>query len=156
MSKKEEKEKRLFDILSKIKEAGIKSDIKRDEERNKLESLSNRIQAILQILKKQMKSSEMNYLIFYDIADDKVRVQISKYLIKRGCKRIQKSVFLARSENKHFQQILADLKEVNSLYENNDSIILVPINSSDVRGMQLIGMNVDLTLITDKPSTLFF
>ena len=28
MSKKEEKEKRLFDILSKIKEAGIKSDIK--------------------------------------------------------------------------------------------------------------------------------
>jgi hypothetical protein len=25
-----------------------------------------------------------------------------------------------------------------------------------VRGMQLIGMNVDLTLITDKPSTLFF
>ena len=96
MSKKEEKEKRLFDILSKIKEAGIKSDIKRDEERNELESLSNRIQAILQILKKQMKSSEMNYLIFYDIADDKVRVQISKYLIKRGCKRIQKSVFLAR------------------------------------------------------------
>jgi CRISPR-associated protein Cas2 len=89
MSKKEEKEKRLFDILSKIKEAGIKSNIKRDEERNELESLSNRIQAILQILKKQMKSSEMNYLIFYDIADDKVRVQISKYLIKRGCKRIQ-------------------------------------------------------------------
>jgi hypothetical protein len=82
MSKKEEKEKRLFDILSKIKEAGIKGDIKRDEERNELESLSNRIQAILQILKKQMKSSEMNYLIFYDIADDKVRVQISKYLIK--------------------------------------------------------------------------
>ena len=60
MSKKEEKEKRLFDILSKIKEAGIKGDIKRDEERNELESLSNRIQAILQILKKQMKSSEMN------------------------------------------------------------------------------------------------
>jgi hypothetical protein len=92
MSKKEEKEKRLFDILSKIKEAGIKSDIKRDEETNELESLSNRIQAILQILKKQMKSSEMNYLIFYDIADDKVRVQISKYLVKRGCKRIQKTV----------------------------------------------------------------
>ena len=83
MSKKEEKEKRLFDILSKIKEAGIKSDIKRDEERSELESLSNRIQAILQILKKQMKSSEMNYLIFYDIADDKVRVQISKYLINK-------------------------------------------------------------------------
>ena len=57
MSKKEEKEKRLFDILSKIKEAGIKSDIKRDEERSELESLSNRIQAILQILKKQMKSN---------------------------------------------------------------------------------------------------
>ncbi len=156
MSKKEEKEKRLFDILSKIKEAGIKSDINREEESNELESLSYRIQAILQILKKQMKSNEMNYLIFYDIAEDKVRIQVSKYLIKRGCIRIQKSVFLARSENKFFQQIMNDLKEVNSLYENNDSIILVPINSSDVRGMQLIGKNVDLTLMTDKPSTLFF
>ena len=156
MRKKEEKEKRLFDILSKIKEAGIKSDIKRDEERSELESLSYRIQAILQILKKQMKSNEMNYLIFYDIAEDKVRIQVSKYLIKRGCIRIQKSVFLARSENKFFQQIMNDLKEVNSLYENKDSIILVPINSSDVRGMQLIGKNVDLTLMTDKPSTLFF
>lgn len=156
MRKKEEKEKRLFDILSKIKEAGIKSDINREEESNELESLSYRIQAILQILKKQMKSNEMNYLIFYDIAEDKVRIQVSKYLIKRGCIRIQKSVFLARSENKFFQQIMNDLKEVNSLYENNDSIILVPINSSDVRGMQLIGKNVDLTLMTDKPSTLFF
>lgn len=156
MRKKEEKENRLFDILSKIKEAGIKSDINREEESNELESLSYRIQAILQILKKQMKSNEMNYLIFYDIAEDKVRIQVSKYLIKRGCIRIQKSVFLARSENKFFQQIMNDLKEVNSLYENNDSIILVPINSSDVRGMQLIGKNVDLTLMTDKPSTLFF
>lgn len=156
MRKKEEKEKRLFDKLSKIKEAGIKSDINREEESNELESLSYRIQAILQILKKQMKSNEMNYLIFYDIAEDKVRIQVSKYLIKRGCIRIQKSVFLARSENKFFQQIMNDLKEVNSLYENNDSIILVPINSSDVRGMQLIGKNVDLTLMTDKPSTLFF
>jgi CRISPR-associated endonuclease Cas2 len=156
MKKKELKERRLMEILTQIKEAGIKSSPKKDEERNELESLSYRIQAILQILKKQMKSSEMNYLIFYDIAEDKVRIQVSKYLIKRGCVRIQKSVFLARSENKHFQEIINDLQEVNSLYENKDSIILVPINSSDVRGMQLIGKNVDMTLMTDKPSTLFF
>jgi CRISPR-associated endonuclease Cas2 len=156
MKKRELKEKKLLDILSQIKEAGLRGAWKKDEEINELDSLNVRIQGILQILKKQIKSSEMNYLIFYDIAEDKIRHQISKYLIKRGCVRIQKSVFLARSENKNFQEILCDLREVNSLYENKDSIILVPINSSDVRGMQLIGKNVDLTVITDKPSTLFF
>ena len=92
----------------------------------------------------------------YDISNDKVRLQIAKYLLKQGCVRIQKSVFMVKSSNKHFQEIYDTLKEVNAYYQNEDSIILVPINASDVRSMKLIGKNVAIATITDKPNTLFF
>ncbi len=98
----------------------------------------------------------MTYLIMYDINDDKVRNQVSKYLIKKSCIRIQKSVFLARTEHVEFQEIHNSLNEINGYYENKDSIILVPVNSSDVRSMKLIGQNVDIQIVTSKPSTLFF
>lgn len=98
----------------------------------------------------------MTYLILYDISNDKVRTQIAKYLLQQGCMRIQKSVFMVKSKNKQFQEIYDTLKEVNEYYQNEDSIILVPINASDVRSMKLIGKNVQIEAITDKPNTLFF
>ncbi|MBK6949016.1 MAG: CRISPR-associated endonuclease Cas2 [Haliscomenobacter sp.] len=98
----------------------------------------------------------MIYLIMYDITDNKVRTQIAKYLEKQGCTRIQKSVFLARSEAKNFQEIHDTLRDVNEMYDNEDSIILVPVNASDARAMKLIGKNVQIEAITDKPNTLFF
>ncbi len=98
----------------------------------------------------------MTYLVLYDISDHKVRALVAKYLKKKGCVRIQKSVFLAHTENRYFQEIYSTLQEINSYYENLDSILLVPINASDVRSMKLIGKNIHLDAITDKPNTLFF
>jgi hypothetical protein len=63
---------------------------------------------------------------------------------------------IAHSENRYFQEIYITLQEVNSYYENEDSIILVPVNASDVRSMKLIGKNVHIDTLTDKPNTLFF
>jgi len=157
MKQPKKKEFSLAEKLERIKAAGIKElnpILITDEV---LETLEQRIKAILQIIKSTpLKSNEMTYLIMYDINDDKVRTQISKYLIKKSCVRIQKSVFLAKTENKYFQEIYETLKEINSYYENKDSIILVPVNSSDVRSMKMIGYNIDLQLVTDKPNTLFF
>ncbi len=122
-----------------------------------LAPLATRIRKILGIVEKgPLKALEMVWLIMYDISDDKVRLQIAKYLIRQGCIRIQKSVFIARSDNKHFDEIHQTLKEVNEMYDNEDSIIMVPVNVSDVRSMRLIGKNVDIQAITDPPSTLFF
>ena len=103
-----------------------------------------------------LKANEMTYLIMYDITNNKVRLQIAKYLERQGCIRIQKSVFMVKTENPHFQEIHDTLKEVNSYYQNEDSIILVPVNASDVRSMKLIGKNVQIAAIVDKPNTLFF
>lgn len=98
----------------------------------------------------------MTYLVMYDITSDKVRNQIAKYLERQGCIRIQKSVFIARSEARNFQEICDTLNEVNSYYDNEDSILLVPVNTSDVRSMKVIGKALQIGIITDKPNTLFF
>jgi CRISPR-associated endonuclease Cas2 len=120
-------------------------------------SLPERIAKILGIVQgKPKKSTTMNYMILYDITHNKVRKMISDYLIKNGCIRIQKSVFMANSENKQFTIIYETLRDINSYYENEDSIIMVPINVSDVRSMKLIGQNVSVNILTDPPNTLFF
>lgn len=149
----------LREALQRIKLAGLKEILPPAPpgEEEALAPLSERIARILQLVKQEpQKATEMIYLIMYDITEDKVRNQIAKYLEKKGCTRIQKSVFLARSESKHFQEIYDTLREVNSYYENEDSIILVPVNASDVRSMKLIGKNIQIEAITDKPNTLFF
>jgi CRISPR-associated endonuclease Cas2 len=146
----------LKDKLEKIAKVGIRPMEKKSSLEGLL-TLSERVKVILQIIKSEpIKATEMTYLIMYDISNDKVRLQIAKYLLKQGCVRIQKSVFMVKSSNKHFKEIHEALKEVNSYYENEDSIILVPINTTDVRSMKLIGKNVQIETITDKPNTLFF
>ena len=157
MARPKKKEYSLAEALEKIKQAGITVAPTSPPDLTGFLTLEERIKKILQIVKDApIKATEMTYLIMYDISNDKVRTQIAKYLLKQGCMRIQKSVFMVKSSNKAFQEIYDTLKEVNSYYENEDSIILVPINASDVRSMKLIGKNVLIETITDKPNTLFF
>jgi CRISPR-associated endonuclease Cas2 len=150
------KQRTLKEELEKIAKAGIRP-IQKKVDLEGLLTLEERVNVILRIVKSEpIKATEMTYLIMYDISNDKVRLQIAKYLLKQGCVRIQKSVFMVKSTNKHFEEIHQALKEVNSYYDNEDSIILVPINTTDVRSMKLIGKNVQIETITDKPNTLFF
>ncbi len=149
----------LSEAIRRIKAAGIRETTPPEpvSEDELLLPLSERIVRILQIIRDDpQKATEMIYLIMYDITDNKVRTQIAKYLEKQGCTRIQKSVFLARSEARNFQEIHDTLRDVNDMYDNEDSIILVPVNASDARAMKLIGKNVQIEAITDKPNTLFF
>lgn len=118
--------------------------------------LPERIKLILKILQgNPIKSTTMNYLILYDIQNNKVRTLVSKYLLQKGCIRVQKSVFLCHSDHKLFDEINQTLAEINEVYENQDSIILVPMNISDARSMKLIGQNVNISQIVDPPNTVF-
>ncbi|TAD93188.1 MAG: CRISPR-associated endonuclease Cas2 [Bacteroidetes bacterium] len=122
-----------------------------------LPPLPNRIKTILGIVRhKPQKATTMNYLIMYDIENNKVRTAVSKYLEKQGCVRIQKSVFMANTDQQKFADIHHTLKDINSYYENSDSIIVVPVNVADVRSMKLIGNNVNIDVLVDPPNTLFF
>lgn len=122
----------------------------------KMEPLSQRIQKILGLSQHQPKANEMIYFVMYDIENNKVRAQIAKYLIKKGCTRVQKSIFLANTSRQVYDQIKNDLQEVNNCYENNDSIFLVPVSTDEIKSMKVIGQNVDFDLILRNRNTLFF
>lgn len=155
MAKRERRS--LKERLESITRAGIQPPPASIPPEEQLPELNERVAQILGIIQAEpIKASTMVYLIMYDITDDKVRREIANYLITAGCTRIQKSVYLIKTANARFDEIHTTLSEVNELYANQDSIILVPVNSADVRGMKLIGQNVDIQLITDPPTTLFF
>jgi CRISPR-associated protein Cas2 len=118
--------------------------------------LPQRIKIILNIIKdKPKKPGDMIYIIMYDIESNKVRTEIAKFLIKKGCIRIQKSVYLIRNKPEHIMKIYRSLVEVQQMYENRDSIILVPVDVSSLKSMKLIGKEINIERIIDKPNTLF-
>ncbi|MBQ3657908.1 MAG: CRISPR-associated endonuclease Cas2 [Bacteroidales bacterium] len=148
------------DILQRIAEAGIKDDdeIKRtpEDEESMLDSLPERVRKILNINENQRKSTDMLFFVMYDIAHNKVRNMVAKYLIKRGCYRIQKSIFLADLPPEDFNKIKSDLAEVQAAYDNLDSILIVPISTDYLKSMKIIGQNIDVDLIMRNKNTLFF
>ncbi len=117
--------------------------------------LPERIEKILAIVK-NTNTHHMIYFIMYDIEDNKIRKYLSQYLIEKGCIRIQKSVFLTSSERKTFKEIAETLKEVNAMYANADSIVMVPISTDEIKSMRVIGRKIDLNLFLDKPNTMIF
>ncbi|MBS1744815.1 MAG: CRISPR-associated endonuclease Cas2 [Bacteroidetes bacterium] len=159
MPKPPNKEFNLKARIEKLKAAGFNCIEEKEvalNEEDALKPLPERIQMILGIIRSEpIKSTTMNYLILYDIEKNKIRSLISKYLISMGCIRIQKSVFLAHTDHKKFDVIKTTLAEINEVYENKDSIILVPLNVSDARSMKLIGQNVNIDQIIDPPNTVF-
>jgi|SRR5690554_1661294 len=158
MSRPSNKEFNLKERIEKLKASGLtvsKEDVGFDDD-STLASLPERIKKILGILKsKPVKATTMNYLILYDISNNKVRSLIAEYLLSKGCIRIQKSVYLCHSKHKKFTEIKDTLVDINDTYENEDSIILIPINISDARSMKLIGQNIDIDQIVDPPNTVF-
>ena len=121
-----------------------------------LEELPVRIRKILDIGYHERKATEMLYFVMYDIENDKVRTQIAKYLEKNGCLRVQKSIFFASTERKVFNQLYADLKAIQEMYNNHDSIFFVPVSTDHIRAMKIIGQNTDFDLIMGNKNTLFF
>lgn len=146
--------------ISKIKAAGIVSpgSINPSKFASDVQILSERVEAIIQFMRKAgtKKINEMLCFIFYDIENNKVRTKIAKYLIRKGCIRVQKSVFLAKIDRKVFQEIHTTLKKVQELYDNSDSILFLQVAEDELRSMKMVGQNIDTDLIIDGKNTLFF
>ena len=98
----------------------------------------------------------MLFFVMYDIESNKVRTQIVNYLIRSGCHRIQKSIFLANLSHEKYNKIKEDLAEVQSYYDNHDSILLVPISTDYLQAMKIIGQTINVDVITKNKNTLFF
>ena len=124
---------------------------------DELPTVEARVDSILGIVNKlNRKPTNMLFFVMYDISSNKVRNLVVKYLIKQGCTRIQKSIFLADLDSKTYEQIKTDLTEVQAAYENKDSILVVPLSTDYLKAMKVIGQNIDVDIITHAKSTLFF
>lgn len=150
----------LQEKIRAIKAAGLHVEQPKsisETETDQLQPLNERIRTILHIVKdKPMKATDVLYLVMYDIENNKVRNLIAKYLLEKGCVRIQKSVYFARTHPKVFAEINETLKEVQEAYENVDSIILVPVHSMAAGNMRIIGKDIQLEAMLNAPNTMFF
>ncbi|MCI2125677.1 MAG: CRISPR-associated endonuclease Cas2 [Prevotella sp.] len=149
-----------LEILRKMKKAGIEGspEINRiPNETDLLLPLQERVDKILGIINDHSSSlTNMIFFVMYDIESNKVRYNIAKYLERMGCIRIQKSIFLADLDITKYKSIRQDLAEVQSLYENHDSIIISPISTDLLKSMTIIGQSINLDIITHSKTTLFF
>lgn len=122
-----------------------------------IKTIDERVEFLLNIVNQPKRpANNMLFFVMYDIESNKVRNQIVKYLITNGCTRIQKSIFLADLPLVTYEMIKSDLAEVQACYENNDSILIVPISTDYLQSMKVIGQSIDVDIITRSRNTLFF
>ena len=149
----------LSEYLAKIKKTYTEKQppINADLDDDLLQPIEVRARAILDIVNDPKRPiGNMLFFVMYDIESNKVRRHIAKYLIQKGCTRIQRSIFLADLSSVLYEEIKKDLAEVQSMYENTDSILIVPISVNYLESMKIIGQNLDIDIIAHKKNTLFF
>lgn len=124
---------------------------------DRLLPLTVRIDRILGLTEKARKQNgRMLFFVMYDIESDKVRRLVVRYLQKSGCTRVQKSIFLAECPVATYNRIREDLAEVQAVYDNQDSIIVLPVTTDYLRMMKIIGKEVNIDVITKTKNTIFF
>lgn len=146
-------------VLQRLSEQGLLPETAPNRDGVEWESLpdiESRVRSILNIAQQPRKSTDMLFFVMYDIESNKVRRYVVKYLERKGCTRVQKSIFLANLSMEKYQDIRNDLAEVQAAYANEDSILIVPITTDYLRSMKVIGQNIDVDVITRTQSTLFF
>ena len=160
MAKIDKPRQAFLQKMDKLKRAGISSNREISTSINDpspITDISERVRQIIGLINTPNKNTySMTFFVMYDIENNKVRYQIAKYLERKGCIRVQRSIFLADLNSDVFNEIKADLAEVQSLYDNHDSILIVPISSDYLQAMKIIGQSIDVDIITKTKNTLFF
>ncbi|GAA4410207.1 hypothetical protein GCM10023187_34530 [Nibrella viscosa] len=101
------------------------------------------------------RPEEMYCFIYYDIENNKIRRLVARLLEKQGCIRVQKSVFFARLHRRSYRELTDLLRQIQQLYENEDSIMLLPVGEDMLNSLHCIGKSFDLEMMTAPKNTVF-
>ena len=149
-----------IEILRKLSRAGVQNSPpinRRTGDFSNIQTLQERVDFLMGVVNKPKRpATNMLFFVMYDIESDKVRYHIAKYLERKGCTRIQRSIFLADLDKKIYDLIKSDLEEVQSVYDNQDSIIVCPVSTDQIQAMKIIGEDISIDIITRSRNTLFF
>lgn len=144
-------------MLSKLAGCAPPGAERNETESDEISSINERIEQILHITNHPDRpATNMLFFIMYDITSNKVRRLVAKYLKEKGCSRIQRSIFLADLPAGDYEIIRTDLAAVQAAYDNDDSILILPVSDGYLNAMKIIGHDINLDIITHKKNTLFF
>ena len=105
---------------------------------------------------KNKQAEEMYCFILYDIEHNKISRILAKFLEKKGCIRVQQSVFFAKMHRKLYAEIKGIITELQECYENQDTIMMLPVGEDMLNNMHCIGKNFDCELLTQSKHTVIF
>ena len=94
------------------------------------------------------------FVVMYDISDDKVRKYVADFLLREGMTRIQKSVFLGKRPVRAYRELSRKLEEMNAMYANKDSILILPVPEEKVGAMRVIGLDLNVRMVLARPNVL--
>ena len=147
----------LVELLRRMKKSGLETQLLKERRSfDGIADLPERVRAIEAHLSHYVsqKSLGMLFFVMYDIEDHKVRLHVSKYLIKQGCTRVQKSIFLGSADVKRYNKIADTLREVNEMYQNGDSIMVLPVTKDNMTQLSVIGKDLDYRMVVSPPNVL--
>ena len=147
---------KLMALLRGASVSGSPAINRSDGYRDDLPELSERVRYLFDIVNKQRPATDMIFFVMYDIESNKVRRAVAKYLLGKGCTRVQKSIFLASLPGSTCRAMAKDLAEIQAMYDNKDSILIVPLSTDYISSMKIIGRNINVDLILKDKTTVFF
>lgn len=120
--------------------------------------LPERVNFLIELLAQPLNAmqAESIYMLMYDIENNSVRRLVAKYLERLGFIRIQKSVYFARLSEVSRRNVVETLREINEVYENNDSIVLLPLTAEQLKNGHLLGKELHINMLIHKPRVVFF
>ncbi|MDR0891128.1 MAG: CRISPR-associated endonuclease Cas2, partial [Mediterranea sp.] len=155
---RKKKEIPLAEMLAKLRGSGLPAatppaPIVSTPHTDGLPSVEERVRQLFGMINRKHSRLNMTFFIMYDIENNRVRSLIVKYLLRKGCMRIQKSIFLADLPHEQYAEIKESLAEVQAQYDNHDSIIVCPISTDLLRSMRVIGKNIDVDIVLKTQNT---
>ena len=160
MKRESKKEWTFVEKMKALVHAGISTSAapnRLSNDMDDLPTLEERVKRALGIIYRPARpATNMLFFVKYDIGSNKVRALVAKYLLRKGCTRIQRSIFLADLSTADYETIRNDLTQVQAAYENKDSILIVPISTDYLRSMRIIGQKIELDIILHNKNTIFF
>ena len=96
----------------------------------------------------------MVYCICFDIVSDKIRREVTKLIKKLGLVRVQKSVFIGKSDGVNIKKLETELNTL--LHPRSDKLFIVPLDNLAYQQLQFFGISLDKRLISRQVNVLFF
>jgi len=95
-----------------------------------------------------------NFLVLYDISDNKIRNNVVKILKANGLYRIQKSVFLGACPPENMMELQKRFENYLTEQEN-DSYIILALDEYNIQKIKLLNIDLDIKKILGRKAVHF-